>query len=76
MLKFLTNFRISRRLWLMVFTALVAIVAVMTLDALQLRDQMLIDKQTKTRHVVETAHGLFDYYHQQSSAGALTEAQA
>ncbi|OOZ38705.1 hypothetical protein BOW53_14365 [Solemya pervernicosa gill symbiont] len=63
-------------MWLMVFTALVAIVAVMTLDALQLRDQMLIDKQTKTRHVVETAHGLFDYYHQQSSAGALTEAQA
>ncbi|NIQ12797.1 MAG: methyl-accepting chemotaxis protein, partial [Gammaproteobacteria bacterium] len=37
---------------------------------------MLEDRMTKTRHLVESAHGVLDYYYKQVQDGYLDEAKA
>jgi methyl-accepting chemotaxis protein len=63
------NLRIGMRLWLLVLVAIAALLLTAGQALSNLRHSMLEDRQTKTRHVVETAYGVMEYY------GALAAAQ-
>lgn len=76
MIELLARLPISRRLALIVVAALVIIVSVMVLDSLHLRDALMQEKQVKTRHVVETAHGLLEHFHGMAAKGMVSEAEA
>jgi methyl-accepting chemotaxis protein len=63
------NLKIGMRLWLLVLVAIAALLLTAGQALLNLRHSMQEDRQTKTRHVVETAYGVMSYY------GALAAAQ-
>jgi methyl-accepting chemotaxis protein len=76
MSKLLMRFSISVRLFIIVLAAVVALIAMISLNALQLRDEMMAEKQLKTRHLVETAYGTLVHYHKLGSTGAMDEKEA
>lgn len=63
------NIKIGTRLWLLVSVAIAALLLTAGQALLNLRHSMLEDRQTKTRHVVEAAYGVLEYY------GGLAAAQ-
>ncbi|HEX5364346.1 MAG TPA: cache domain-containing protein, partial [Gallionella sp.] len=63
------HMKIGMRLWLLVLVAITALIFTAAQSLLNLRHSMLEDRQTKTRHVVETAYGVMSYY------GALSATQ-
>ncbi|MBI2256301.1 MAG: cache domain-containing protein [Proteobacteria bacterium] len=70
------DFRISTRLALVVFIAVVGMVAIGVRSGLNLRATLLDDRKVKTQHVVEVAYGLVTYFAEQAKAGAMTEDEA
>ncbi len=73
MYKFLMRFSISVRLFLIVLAAVIALITLISLNALQLREEMMAEKRLKTRHLVESAYGTLEYYHKLSTTAAMTE---
>ncbi len=76
MYKFLMRFPISVRLFLIVLAAVIALITLISLNALQLREEMMAEKRLKTRHLVESAYGTLEYYHKLGTTGAMTEEEA
>jgi methyl-accepting chemotaxis protein len=76
MYRFLNQFKISHRLWLMAIIAVFCLIAMSIFDAYQLREKLYDEKQTKTRHLVETVYGTLTYFHNQELAGRLTRQEA
>ena len=76
MYRLLMRFPISARLFLIVATALISLTALIGINAGQLREEIMLEKRLKTRHLVETAYGTLEYYHKLSSSGAMDESAA
>ncbi len=76
MYKLLMRTSISMRLFMIVVAALIALTTVIALHASQLHQEVITEKRLKTRHLVEAAYSTLEYYHKQSSSGAMDEAAA
>jgi methyl-accepting chemotaxis protein len=76
MIGYLDRLNIRNKIWAMVILFLGALVAGSMLDVLSVRKALLEEKELKTRHLVETAHGLLSYFQEQQKGGVLSEAQA
>ncbi|MEW6766271.1 MAG: methyl-accepting chemotaxis protein [Pseudomonadota bacterium] len=71
-----SKLNIGGRIWLLAATAIIATVVVAGSMLVNLRDTMLEDRQVKTRHVVETAHGLIEYYAKLAAQHRMSEDEA
>ncbi len=72
----ISNMKLRGKLLL---AALVAIVGLITISAFSLHTlklNLVQERQIKTRHLVETAHGVVEYYHRLAQQGALAEDEA
>ena len=72
----LRSMSISRRLWLILVVAVLMLLALGLLMLKQIHDDLYQAKAEKTRHVVEAASGVLDYYRQLETAGTLTREAA
>ncbi|MGE5548798.1 MAG: cache domain-containing protein [Solirubrobacterales bacterium] len=68
--------KIAARLYLIVATALVGIVAVVAVSLMQMRADLMEDRAVKTRHIVEVGASLLGYYEAEAKAGRLTQEEA
>ncbi len=73
---FLENMKVRQRLWLLAAVALLGMIAMSSWSLFILKKNLLEERQVKTRHVVETAHGVLSYYHTLSTQGKLSDAEA
>lgn len=76
MLKFLKNLKIKYKLWAVVGVMTLGIITIGLMYALTLRSNLFTEKQMQTRHLVETAYGVLDYYHKLFKEGKLSENDA
>jgi methyl-accepting chemotaxis protein len=70
------NLKIGTRLAAIVIAAVVGIVGIAGYQLFDLKNQLMEDRMLKTRHVVETAYGVLEYYADLEKSGALTRDQA
>ncbi len=70
--------RIGGRLWLIVATAVLGTLAVVAYSVHQMREDLLVDREIKTRHIVDAGRTLLEYYQRREADGSLSrdEAQA
>ena len=67
---------IAKKLGLFTASAILGIVALTALFLVSERKLILEERKSNVRQVVEASHGLLVYYHDLTSKGVLTEAQA
>ncbi|MEG4317219.1 methyl-accepting chemotaxis protein [Pseudomonas sp. FIP_A4] len=72
----LRKFPISKRLWLIPVVAILMLFILGMLMIQQVRSDLYKGKQEMTRHVVETAAGIFDHYRQLETSGTMSTAEA
>jgi len=72
----LRSVSISRRLWLILIVAIVMLLTLGMLMLKQIHDDLYHAKVQKTQHVVQTASGVLNYYHDLETAGTLTREAA
>lgn len=72
----LQNFKVVQKLLVLIIGALISIVAITGVYLYFHKQVMLEDRMTKTRHLVESAYGVLDYYYEKTKSGGLTEAEA
>ncbi len=72
----LRQFNIKQRLLLLTLVVSTLLIIPIVIMLLSYQQDLMAAKQVKTRHLVESAHSLMDYYHQQEMQGFLTEDQA
>ncbi len=70
------NMKIGKKLGLLIFSAILGIVALTALLLVSERKLIMEERENNVRQVVETAHGLLTYYHGLVINGTLTEPQA
>ena len=68
----LRKLSISQRLWLILIVAMAMLLALGLLMLKQRPDDLNEGKAQKTRHVVQAASGVLDYYHGLETAGSLS----
>ncbi|MGE5475986.1 MAG: methyl-accepting chemotaxis protein [Bacteroidales bacterium] len=68
--------RIGGRLWLIVVTAVLGTLAVMAFSVFQMRSDLLVDREIKTRHIVDLGQTLLAHYQQREKDGTLTREEA
>ncbi|MDK9726551.1 MAG: cache domain-containing protein, partial [Sterolibacteriaceae bacterium MAG5] len=68
--------KIQTKTKLLVLVALFGTALSIASGLLSLRENLLEDRKIKTRNVVETVHGMLDYYHAEEKAGRLEKAAA
>ncbi|MQT56665.1 HAMP domain-containing protein [Pseudomonas sp. FSL R10-0399] len=68
----LRKLSISQRLWLILIVAMAMLLALGLLMLKQIHDDLNEGKAQKTRHVVQAASGVLDYYHGLETAGSLS----
>lgn len=68
----LRTLSISQRLWLILIVAMAMLLALGLLMLKQIHDDLNEGKAQKTRHVVQAASGVLDYYHGLETAGTLS----
>ena len=68
----LRTLSISQRLWLILIVAITMLLALGLLMLKQIHDDLNEGKAQKTRHVVQAASGVLDYYHGLETAGSLS----
>ena len=67
---------VSRLLRWLVVSAVLAMLALVTIVMVSERSLILQERQASVRQAVETAHGVIAHFHEQASKGALTEDEA
>ena len=72
----LRSLPISRRLWLILLSSMVMLLALTGLMLQQAHSDLYNAKVLKTRHVVESAIGVLKYYQAQETAGTLSREEA
>mgnify|MGYP001761687460 FL=1 len=72
----LRKLSISQRLWLILIVAMAMLLALGLLMLKQIHDDLNEGKAQKTRHVVQAASGVLDYYHGLETAGTLSREAA
>ena len=70
------NMKIGWRLVMLTTLAVVGFLVTIGLSLSVLRDNLMLDRQLKTKNVVETAAGILQFYYDEQQAGRLTEAEA
>lgn len=70
------NISIKKKLLLIVSMALVGMVVLQGVALFKLKQNLLEDRQVKTRNLVEAAHSVLAYYQQQQSDGVMTASEA
>jgi len=65
--------KVRSKLLLITGIAFAGVTLLSVLALFSLKDRMMEEKRVKTMHVVETAHGMVDYYYQQARAGKISE---
>ncbi len=68
--------RIGGRLWLIVATAVLGTLAVATISVVEMRSDMMADRETKTRHIVDVGRTLLAHFHAQAQTGQISEDDA
>lgn len=68
----LRSMSISRRLWLILVVAVLMLLTLGLLMLKQIHQDLYLAKAEKTRHVVQAASGVLDYYHRLETSGTLT----
>ena len=58
----LNNLKIRTKLWLIACIALLSLSATMVAFICRLDTMLMNEKELKTRHLVETAHGILEYF--------------
>lgn len=76
MKKLLSNLKMKYKLALIVGLALLCLVVTILITSLEFKKHMLEEKQAKTRHLVESAYGVIEYFHGLSRDGKMPEAEA
>ncbi len=76
MFKYLKNMKIRYKLWLVVGVMMFGIITVGTMSAVELKGDLFKEKETKTRHLVETAYGVIENYYNQFKEGKISERDA
>jgi len=56
--------------------AMVSFAAIIAFNALQVRASLMAEKKLKTRHLVEAAYGVLDFWYAKQKAGAIDEETA
>ncbi len=56
------NWKLSRKLGMLVVLAIVGVVVSIAIGLMQLREHLLQDRMLKTRHVVEVALGVISHF--------------
>lgn len=72
----LRNLRLASKLWLLVCMAVAGVFIIGALSLVDYKNNLLEDRKTGTKHVVETAYGVLDHFHALEVSGALTADQA
>lgn len=72
----LRSLPINRRLWLILCVAIVMLVIQGVLLLQQSHNDLKAGKSEKTQHVVQSATGILEYFHELERAGPLTREQA
>ena len=72
----LSGWKIKYKLWLIVAVALLCLVLTQFVFLVSLKNDLMDEKKTRTRNVVEAAHGSIQYYYNLAKDGKITEAQA
>ncbi len=72
----LKDLRVKYKLWIIVIIALAGTVLVASVSLMSLKKNLLAEKQSTTKHLVETACGVLDYYYNLAKAGKMTEDDA
>jgi len=75
-MRFLRNLPISRRLWLILLSSIVMLLALTALMLQQIHGDLYRAKALKTRHVVESATGVLGYFQSLEIAGSLSREAA
>jgi len=70
------DLKIKYKLWIFSGVALICLAAYMLFSALSLRTTLDNEKQLKTRHVVEVAHGVVQHFQRMAQQGTMTEESA
>lgn len=67
---------IRNRLLIIIGFALMALAAIVAINATQTRSTLLAEKKIKTRHLVEAAYGTLEYWYAKQKSGAVDEETA
>ncbi len=73
MKKLLGNLKIQNKLRIIVFIAVAGLLVMETFSLLSLKGNLMEEKKLKTKHVVETASGVVEYYYKLFKDGTLKE---
>ncbi|MBS4095902.1 MAG: methyl-accepting chemotaxis protein [Sulfuricella sp.] len=72
-MSFIHNLKLRGKLLLATLVAIVGLIVISAASLYTLKHNLVQERQIKTRHLVETAHGLVVHYHQLAQQGALPE---
>jgi methyl-accepting chemotaxis protein len=72
----LKNLRIKHRLWIIAGLAILGILVISGAALLSLKGTQMEEKRLKTRHLVEVAHSVIEYYYDLSKSGSMPEKEA
>ena len=61
---------------LLLVIILIGYVSLSLVNLFYLKEQILLEKKIKLKHVTEVAHGIFEYYHKLQTEGKLSEQEA
>lgn len=75
-MRYLDGLALSRRLAVLIGSALAGIIVLTALFLVSERKLILGERQTSVRQTVEVAHGIITHYHAQASKGLMPEAEA
>ena len=73
---FLSRFKIATRIWIMLGVAFLAIFFGTIGYLYEFKKQMISDREQELRHLVETAIGTMEHYHDLAVAGTLSKEEA
>jgi len=73
---FIERFKIKYKLWLIVGISLMCLVLTELVFLISLKHDLLEEKKSRTRSVVETAYEMVQYYYNESKSGKITEQEA
>jgi methyl-accepting chemotaxis protein len=72
----LKNIPVIIRIHAITLVALIGVISLALLSAVQLRDKLGIEAEARTQHLVETAEGIVKHYYDEAQASHLTKEQA
>jgi methyl-accepting chemotaxis protein len=71
--KLIGNLKLKNKLLLLIAVSLAGLLLVAFVSVLFLKESMLREKELKTRHLVETAYGILEYYNALAKSGKLPD---